>query len=241
VFSYLFSVVLSNLYVYGGAYPFSVAEIIEGFLSSQVQGLARDMHEVMIPFAIFGWVFLIVEAKNEAKTTTTKRKGLDTTMPSDRIHSIITTLQFFVGGLVTLGGAAFALSGTYPIGTLLGSIHLAVGLTGVFAGYAFLKRKTWSRRFLILVNSLTIGYSAFAETLAEIYAYLPRGINDALIGTIITIIVSAAIVYMALSSLKRSDLQKQAKTGDSRVLKGRLGQLLLRGTCNSFVMNTVIG
>ena len=43
---------------------------------------------------------------------------------------------------------------------------------------------------------MTIVYSAFAESLAEIYAYLPRGINDALIGTIIAIIVSAVIIYI---------------------------------------------
>jgi uncharacterized membrane protein YfcA len=112
---------------------------------------------------------------------------------------------------VTLGGAALTASGTYPVGTLLGSIHLAVGLGGLYGGYAFFKRKTWSARFLIIINVLAIAYSAFAETLAEIYAYLRPGINDAFIGTIIAIIVSSVIIYMVASGKsKRSKFSQSA-------------------------------
>ena len=76
--------------------------------------------------------------------------------------------------------------------------HLAIGLTGLCAGYAFLRRKNWSWGFLIGINTVTIIYSTFAEALAEIYALLPPGINDALIGTIIAVIFSAVILYLLL-------------------------------------------
>ncbi len=121
-------------------------------------------------------------------------------------------LQFFVGGLVTLGGAAFAKSGTYPIGTALGLGHLAVGLTGLFGGYAFARKKSWSNELLIGINIVTIAYSAITESLAEIYAFLPRSINDALIGTIIAIVVSAVIIYLLMEKLAPSQLEKVQQT-----------------------------
>jgi uncharacterized membrane protein YccC len=74
-----------------------------------------------------------------------------------------------------------------------------VGLIGLFSGYAFLKRKAWSPSFLIAINIVTIVYSAFSESVAEIYALMPPGVGDALIGTILAIIVSATIIYLLVS------------------------------------------
>ena len=193
----LVAVALSNLFVYGGAYLFAVVGMVEGLLSSDVQGLARNIHEAMIPFAISGWILLAVDSRSAYRA-----KKYQTS--AQRIQDIVVVLQFFVGGLVTLGGAAYARNGTFPVGTALGSVHLAVGLISLFGGYALLRRKTWSRGFLIGINSLTIAYSAFSESLAEIYALLPPGVNDALIGTIIAIVVSGVIIYMLLSNKPRS-------------------------------------
>jgi hypothetical protein len=189
----LTAVVISNLYFYAGTYLFALIGIAEGLLSSDVQGLARNIHEFMVPVAFGGVILLIFEARIAYKS-----RKYET--PSEKTRTIVTVLQFFVGGLVTLGGVAFTLGGTYPVGTFLGLVHLAVGLGGLFGGYFFLKRKTWSRKFLVWINCVTIAYSAYAESLAEIFAFLPQGINDALIGTIIAIIVSAAIIYLLLST-----------------------------------------
>ena len=198
---------LSRLYVYGGAYLFAMVGIVEGLLSSDVQGLARNMHEAMLPFAIGGCVLLAVDARSAYKA-----RGYQTA--DQRTREIVTVLQFFVGGLVTLGGAGYARNGTYPLGTFLGLVHLVVGLTGLFGGYSFLRRRSWSREFLVGINSLTIVYSAFSETLAEIYDLLPPGVNDALIGTIIAIVVSATIIYLLLSiKSNHSQLLKDQKTG----------------------------
>ncbi|MDG6906434.1 MAG: hypothetical protein JRN20_11680 [Nitrososphaerota archaeon] len=200
----LASAVFSRLYVYGAAYLLAIIGLAEGLLSSDVQGLTRTMHESMIPFVFGGLALLTVEARSVSKSRGTKTS-------KQKSHEIITVLQFFVGGLVTLGGAAYTRSGTYPVGTALGSVHLVVGLTGLFAGYAFVKRRSWSGKFLVTINSVTIVYSAFAESLAEIYAYLPRGINDALVGTIIAIVVSVVIIYML------SVVSKQPSSPDVQV------------------------
>jgi hypothetical protein len=183
---------LSQLYVYGGAYLLATVGIAEGLLSPSVQGLARSLHETMIPFLVAGWILLVLEVR-----TTYKRQGRQST-GQNRRRELITALQFFVGGLVTLGGASYAAFGTYPVGTALGLIHLVVGMTGLFGGYAILRRKPWSRQFLVALNIVTILYSAFSEALAQIYALLPPGINDSLIGTVIAIIVSAIIIYLLL-------------------------------------------
>ena len=97
-------------------------------------------------------------------------------------------------------GLGYATSATYPVGTALGVVHLLVGLIGLFAGYAFLKRKAHSRRLLVAINGVTIAYSAFSESLAEVYALMTPGVGEALIGTIIAIVVSVAIIYLLVSN-----------------------------------------
>ncbi len=185
----LAAALVSRPYVYAGAFLLASVGILEGLLSADIQGQARELHEVMIPFLAAGWVLVALEARASYRS----RK---TSPPGESRHGLITALQFFVGVLVTLGGAAFAMSGTFPVGTALGSVHFVVGIGGLVGGYAVYRRKPWARAFLIAINIVTIAYSAFAETLAEVYAYLPRGINDALIGTVVAIVVSAAIIYL---------------------------------------------
>jgi hypothetical protein len=182
---------ISRLYLYAGAYLFASVGISEGLLSPSVQGFARNLHESMIPFAIGGWILLAVETRSAYKSRATSAGQTN--------RQLVTALQFFNGALVTLGGLGYAASATYPVGTTLGLIHLLVGLSDLFAGYAFLKRKSYSRRLLLAMNDVTIAYSAFSETLAEVYALMTPGIGDALIGTIIAIVVSIAIIYLLVS------------------------------------------
>jgi uncharacterized membrane protein YfcA len=111
----------------------------------------------------------------------------------------VTVLQFFVGGLVVFGGAAFAKDGTYPLGTALGLIHLSVGVVGLSAGYAFFRNRRWSRRLVLAANGLTIAYSAFSESVAKIDSLLPSSFNDSLIGTLVAIVTSGAIIYLLVS------------------------------------------
>ncbi len=185
----LAAAVVSNLYLFGGAFLFATVGIAEGLLSADVQGLARSIHETMLPFAVAGWILIALEANRVNRTERRQASG-------EKKREIIVALQFFVGGLVTLGGAAYAAGGSYPLGTALGLVHHSVGLTGLFGGYAFLGRTPWSRRFLIWTNVATIVYSAFSESLAQIYALLPPGITDSLVGTIIAILVGAVILYL---------------------------------------------
>ncbi|MGH9920486.1 MAG: hypothetical protein ACRD6W_16650 [Nitrososphaerales archaeon] len=184
---------LSRLYPYAGAYLFASVGTAEGLLSPGVQGFARSLHESMIPFAIGGWVLLAVETRRVYRSRTVARGG-------EERRQLVTALQFFNGALVTLGGLGYVSTATYPVGTALGLIHLLVGLVSLFAGYAFLKRTEYSRRLLFGINAVAIAYSAFSEAAAEIYALMTPGIGDALIGTIVAIVVSVAIIYMLASS-----------------------------------------
>jgi hypothetical protein len=190
---------ISRLYPYAGAYLLASVGIAEGLLSPSVQGFARSLHESMIPVAIVGWILLAVETRRAYKS---RVKGV-----GQKNRELVTALQFFNGALVTLGGLGYAASATYPVGTALGVIHLLVGLIALFAGYAFLKREPYSRRLLLAINGVTIAYSAFSEGLAEAYALMTPGIGDALIGTIIAIVVSVVIIYLLVSnkSLGQSD------------------------------------
>ena len=188
---------VSRLYPYAGAYLLASVGIAEGLLSPSVQGVARSLHESMIPFAVGGWVLLALETRRAYRSRTSTRGG-------EERRQLVTALQFFNGALVALGGLGYASSATYPVGTALGLIHLLVGLTALFAGYAFLKRRDYSRRLLIAINAVTIAYSAFSESAAELYALMTPGVGDALIGTIVAIVVSIAIICLLASSPRAS-------------------------------------
>jgi hypothetical protein len=183
--------IIPRLYVYGAAYLLAAVGIAEGLLSLEVQGLARDLHVIMVPLAVAGISMLVIETLRAYNQRAVRSKEMS--------REVIVALQFFVGGLVTLGGAEYARNGTYPIGTLIGVFHLSVGLTGLFAGYAFVKKKAWAQNLVLATNSITIAYSAFSETAAQVYSFLPPGINDSLIGTIIAIMVSAGIIAVIQS------------------------------------------
>jgi hypothetical protein len=183
--------VVSRLYPYAGAYLLATVGIAEGLTSPGVQGLARNLHETMVPVAIAGWALMAVETRSVLKSRTGPPD-------SSQGRELLTALQFFVGGLVILGGLGYATTATYPVGTTLGLIHLAVGLGGLYAGYSFLKRRPGSARLLLWINGVTIVYSAFSEGAAEVYALMTPGIGDALIGTIVAIIVSAVIIHLVM-------------------------------------------
>ena len=193
---------MSRLYVYGGAYLLALVGITEGLLSAQVQGLARDLHEAMLPLAVGGCILLALEARTAYRSR--KHSGA-----GKKNREMITVLQFFVGALVVIGGIGFASSAVYPRGTAFGLIHLAVGLADLFAGYAFLRRRAWSPGFVVAMNGVTIAYSAFSETAAQLYSLLPPGINDSLIGTLIAMIVSGTIIYLLRRKPVRAQMPKE--------------------------------
>lgn len=184
-------------YGYAGAYLFSSVGLTEGLLSPDVQGAARGIHEAMVPFALTGWLLLAFEAQR-SYSSARPRPGGESSL------ELVIALQFFVGGLVTLGGAGFARGAVFPVGTALGLVHLGLGLTGLFGGYAVLRKKPWSRSFLLAVNGLTIAYSGLSEGVAQVYALLPPGVTDALVGTVVAIVASSLTVWLLLARVPRS-------------------------------------
>lgn len=117
-------------------------------------------------------------------------------------RSVGTILQFLVGALVTMGGALFATLAVNNIGRFLGLIHLSIGLIGFAGGFIALREKPWSRTFLFGINVLTIAYSTVSESIVQIQLLLPSYASlGSLIGTIISIIMSGAILYLLLSDM----------------------------------------
>jgi hypothetical protein len=109
----------------------------------------------------------------------------------------ITTLQFLVGVLVTIGGAAFATLASSSFGRSLGLVHLSIGLIALAGGFIALSTKSWSWQFLLVINVLTIAYSSSSEGLVQMDSLLPLFASLAsLIGTIIAIIMSGAIISL---------------------------------------------
>jgi hypothetical protein len=109
----------------------------------------------------------------------------------------ITVLQFLVGALVTLGGASFATFALSTFGRSLGLAHLSIGVIGIIGGLAALGARPWSWRFLLIINALTVVWSSVSESLVEIDSLLPPSASlDSLIGTIIAIVMSGAIIYL---------------------------------------------
>jgi uncharacterized membrane protein YccC len=115
-------------------------------------------------------------------------------------------LQFLVGSLVSLGGAAFAAFAFSSYGRTIGIVHLSIGILGLAVGIYAASSRSWPRQFLITVNVLTIAYSSLSEVLVEVQSLLPLDAAlDSLIGTIIAIIMSGAVIYLVSSKSKTQD------------------------------------
>jgi len=111
-----------------------------------------------------------------------------------------------VGGLVTFGGASFAFLAVNSFGTALGLIHLTIGLVGLFGALLTLKSDaSWLRGFLISINVVTVAYSSLSESVAEVESLLPGfASTGSLVGTVVAVVMSFAIVYLLLPSGMRS-------------------------------------
>ena len=187
----LLSVAVPRAYVFGGTYILALVGILSGITSKSVVGLAHNLHLLMAPVDLLGILLLAVDVNAKYKSRSDKGPKLVN-------RELLLVLQFFNAALVILGGAAYAATGAYPAGTILGTIHLFVGFAGLYTGYAFMKSKSSARSLLIWVNLITILYSAISEILAQVYLLLTPGLGDAVYGTIIAIIISGGIICMVL-------------------------------------------
>ncbi|MHB8566443.1 MAG: hypothetical protein ACYC7D_08590 [Nitrososphaerales archaeon] len=138
--------------------------------------------------------------------STTDNKGIRLPPPtpsrtSKRKGTAVMVLQFLVGALVTMGGALFATFALNDYGRDLGTVHLSIGLFSLVGGFVAWKRPPWSKFYLLAINALTIAYSTASETLVQVQSLLPSQSSlGSLIGTIIAIIMSAAIIYFETRS-----------------------------------------
>ncbi|MDA4117420.1 MAG: hypothetical protein OK455_03650 [Thaumarchaeota archaeon] len=116
----------------------------------------------------------------------------------------IKVLQLMVGSLVVFGGASLSVFASNQLGIALGLVHLSIGVFGLLTGFLILRTRALPRRLLIAVNVVTIAYSLFSEILVQIESLLPSfALTGSLIGTVVAIIMSGAIVY-SLSRARNS-------------------------------------
>ena len=133
----------------------------------------------------------------DPSSATARRDSGKLDKPSKNTSPTITILQFLVGALVTMGGSLFAILTVNSFGMSLGLVHLSIGITGLFGGVIYLQARPWSRNFLFAINALTVAYSTFSESVVQIQSLLPSSSSTgSLIGTIIAIIMSCAILVL---------------------------------------------
>lgn len=184
--------VYPNEYVVGASYVLATVGIVEGLLSPEVQGSARNLHEIMIPVDLLGMSIYAVCAAKLLHRPKVSGSG------SRRI-AFMKVLQLFLGVLVAFGGFAFTVNGTFPVGTILGAAHLAIGLLDLLGAYFLLTSGLDKKNFLIFSDALTVIYSAISEWLAQAYGYLPGGITDAFVGTIMAIVAGCILLYLVVT------------------------------------------
>lgn len=124
---------------------------------------------------------------------------------SNTKETAVTLLQFLVGALVTMGGTLFAIFALNEYGRSLGIVHLSIGLLALAGGFVAWKRSAWSRSYLLAVDALMIAYSTMSETLVKVQSLLPSPASvGSLIGTVIAIVMGAAIIYFEARSRRSS-------------------------------------
>jgi hypothetical protein len=127
--------------------------------------------------------------------------------------SLLALLEFIVGGIVVLGGAALVYFSTDVTGMSLGVVHATLGLMAFPAGYLLLTGKAGARSLTLGVNSAIIAFSTVSELILSMTGSLPTGpYIDSIVGTIVAVVIAAAIMFQLMSPRPRS---QQATTASS--------------------------
>lgn len=109
-------------------------------------------------------------------------------------------LQLLVGIIVVMGGLAFTYSAAVELGTLLGSIHLSIGLIDLIVGIAIAKRANLPVKLILVMNAVTIAYSTASEIAIYVGSLLPGNAHmDSLLGTIAVIALGLVIIFLVLN------------------------------------------
>jgi len=113
--------------------------------------------------------------------------------------SLLGVLEFIVGGIVVLGGAALVYFSTDATGKSLGIVHTVLGLMAFPAGYLLLTDKARARVLALGVDAAIIAFSTVSEIILSVTGSLPSGpFVDSIAGTAVVVLIAAAIAYQLM-------------------------------------------
>jgi hypothetical protein len=137
--------------------------------------------------------------------------------------SLLAVLEFFVGGIVVLGGAALVYFSTDTTGMSLGIVHSVLGLMAFPAGYLLLTGKARARALTLGVDAAIIVFSIMSEIILSTTRSLPSGpFFDSIVGTAVAVLIAAVIVYRlspSLGPLRAAHTQSPGLGAQSRTSK----------------------
>jgi hypothetical protein len=109
---------------------------------------------------------------------------------------LLVVLESIVGAFLVGGGTALlSLAGISPITLLLGGVHIILGFIAFPAAYGLWAAKRWAWRFALVLNIVSILWSAAQEYMILSTISDTRITNGSFYGTIIFTLVSLTIIY----------------------------------------------
>src|SRR3989449_7752154 len=112
---------------------------------------------------------------------------------------LLAVLEFIVGGIVLLGGAALVYFSIDATGKTLGIVHVFLGLMAFPAGYLLLMGKARARVLTLGVDVAIIAFSTVSEVILSTTGSLASGpFTDSIIGTTVAALLSVAIADVVI-------------------------------------------
>src|SRR2546427_2035774 len=109
---------------------------------------------------------------------------------------LLAVLEFIVGGIVLLGGAALVYFSIDATGKTLGIVHAFLGLMAFPAGYLLLMGKARAQVLTLGIDVAIIAFSTGSEVILSTTGSLASGpLTDSIIGTTMAVFLSAAKAY----------------------------------------------
>ncbi len=113
--------------------------------------------------------------------------------------ALLAVLEFVVGGIVVLGGAALVYFSVDSTGMSLGIVHTILGLMAFPAGYLLLTGSARARTLTLGVDAAIAAFSTASEMILSTTSSLPSGpLADSVIGTAVAVLIAALIAYQLM-------------------------------------------
>jgi len=138
---------------------------------------------------------------------------------------ILAVLEFIVGGIVVLGGAALVYFSNDATGMSLGVVHAILGLSAFPAAFLLLTGKVGARTLALGVDAVIIVFSSVSEIILSTKGSLSSGpFFDSIVGTAVAVLIAALIVYLLMDPSLRPLRVANTKSA-GRVMRSRASKM----------------